>query len=163
GTNTFALLSFRLRSIPSTLESALNLKVLGVYSATGEPITTGTGVESGIVTLLQRKITGDNNANDRLDVGDASAIMRLVTEIDPVRPWDVSANDLNDNKTLDAGDAIRVLRAAVNIDAQPTPATATVLKRQSLRAATVSTGALTLNSDKADLHPGEQLVVRVSL
>ena len=120
GTNTLAFVQFRARSVPENLKSPLNLEVQGVFSSAGDPITTGTTVNSGEVQILQRKIVGDNNANDRLDVGDATTIIRMLTLLEPMRPWDVTGNDLNQNAQLDAGDAVRVLRAVVNLDRQPT-------------------------------------------
>src|SRR4029079_1154061 len=121
----------RLRSVPATLDSALTLTVLGVYNANGDPITSGTEVRSGIITLVQRKLTADNNANDRLDVSDASAILRMVTQIEPTHDWDIPANDLNHNNVIDAGDAIKVLRVVAQIAPQP------VVKKSALRAASI--------------------------
>jgi hypothetical protein len=66
-----------------------------------------------------RGITGDNNANDRLDVGDATRIQRLLVRMDIARAWDVAGNDLNGNGALDPGDVTKVLRAVVGIDPQP--------------------------------------------
>jgi hypothetical protein len=68
--------------------------------------------ESG--TDLAYSLYADNNGNDRLDVSDASAILRMVTQIDPPRAWDIAANDLNQNNILDAGDAVRVLRVVTD-------------------------------------------------
>jgi hypothetical protein len=119
GTNVLARVNFFSRSVPETLTTRLGLEVLGVYNANGDPIPTGTAVNSSEVTIRLRHYIGDNNANDVLDVGDASTIMRLVSLLDPVRPWDVTSNDLNANSDLDAGDIIRVLRAVVRLDPQP--------------------------------------------
>jgi hypothetical protein len=69
--------------------------------------------------VLVRGITGDNNANDRLDVGDATRIQRLLVRMDIARAWDVAGNDLNGNGALDPGDVTKVLRAVVGIDPQP--------------------------------------------
>jgi hypothetical protein len=162
GTNVLALLHIRLRSVPETLDSALTLTVLGVYSANGDPITSGTEVRSGTVTLLQRKIMADNNANDRLDVSDASAILRMVTQIEPTHDWDIRSNDLNYNNTIDAGDAIKVLRAVANLDPQPVVKSST-LHAASVHAANASPAKLSLTPDKTELHPGDHLVVRLTL
>src|SRR5204863_449884 len=61
----------------------------------------------------------DDNANNRIDIGDATIIQRLLTGLDPVRAWDVTGNDLNANDKLDSGDVIKVLRAVVGLDPQP--------------------------------------------
>ncbi len=161
GTNTVAHLNLRLRSIPATLDSVLNLRILGIYAANGDPVTSGTEAQSGLVTLIPRKVTGDNNANDRLDVSDAAMIMRLVTQLDPVRPWDIAANDLNNNGQLDAGDVLRVLRAAAHIDSQPV--VALPLGRQAIRGAAASIGALSVTADQGVLTPGNLLKVHVGL
>ena len=63
----------------------------------------------GQARVLVRGITGDNNANDRLDVGDATRIQRLLVRMDIARAWDVSGNDLNGNGALDPGDVTKVL------------------------------------------------------
>jgi sugar lactone lactonase YvrE len=162
GTNILALLHIRLRSVPETLDSALTLTVLGVYSASGDPITSGTEVRSGTVTLLQRKIMADNNGNDRLDVSDASAILRMVTQIEPTHDWDIVANDLNHNNTIDAGDAIKVLRTVAHLDAQPV-VKSSALHAAAVHAANASSATLSLVPDKMELHPGDHLVVRVTL
>ena len=45
-------------------------------------------------------MTGDNNANNRLDVGDATRIQRLLVGLDRARAWDIKANDLNGSGDL---------------------------------------------------------------
>ncbi|HEV8543847.1 MAG TPA: immunoglobulin domain-containing protein, partial [Verrucomicrobiae bacterium] len=119
GTQHVANIFFHARSVPQTQEISLALVQSGIFSVTGDPLTTGTDVLSGYVEISRRKYVGDNNANDRLDVGDASEIMRLVNGLETPRPWDVAANDLNKNSLLDVGDVIRVLRAVVGLDQQP--------------------------------------------
>src|SRR5207245_1153254 len=60
-----------------------------------------------------------NNANQRLDVGDATVILRFLTGLDTPRTWDITGNDLNANQSLDSGDALKVLRVAAGVDPQP--------------------------------------------
>jgi hypothetical protein len=160
GTNTLAIAGFRARSVPETLNSMLKLEVQGIYSATGDPITSGTTVSSGEVQILRRRVVGDNNANDRLDVGDATSIIRMLTSLEPTRPWDVTGNDLNQNALLDPGDAIRVLRAVVNLDRQPT-----VPGNRGLMQPVEGTLApyFVLSSDTNRLVPGDKIKVRVDL
>lgn len=160
GTNLIATLTLRARSIPAEMESEVRLEVQGVYSSSGDAINNGTDVLSGTVRLLKRKIVADNNANDRLDVGDASVVMRYLTFLDPVRDWDTAANDVNSNSQIDAGDVIRILRAVANIDPQPS-----IPLRQSTR---LKLGAVPeaghhvfLVSDKTRLNAGD--IVRVSV
>jgi len=57
-----------------------------------------------------------------LDVGDANLMLRLLAQIDKLRPWDVPQGDLNANAALDSGDVIKVLRAATGIEPQPVAA-----------------------------------------
>src|SRR5688500_13159513 len=87
-----------------------------------------------------RKIIGDNNANDRLDVGDGSIMLRMVSRIDPVRLWDRNLNDLNANRDLDPGDVIKVLRAVVGLDSQPQAPVAGSSAKKSQTAATEDGG-----------------------
>jgi hypothetical protein len=160
GTNQLAQLNLRARSVPETLTSPIALDVQGIFSITGDSITAGTTVAPGEVRVLQRRIVGDNNANHRLDIGDASAIIRLVALLEAPRAWDVDANDLNRNNSLDGGDIVRVLRAVVGLDPQPAPAVA--LRQQSIRAMAVGAKSV-LSSDKSLLVPGEQVRVQVLL
>ncbi len=158
GTQQIATVTLRARSIPQALDCSLALDLLGIYSMTGDPFAAGTDLSSGTVHLTPRKYVGDNNANDRLDVGDASVIMRLVAGIDPLRSWDVTGNDLNSNNAVDAGDAIRVLRAAVNLDPQPRAAALSALALPVASSATIR-----LTTDGPQLAPGQKLVMQLLL
>ncbi|MBI5775014.1 MAG: immunoglobulin domain-containing protein, partial [Verrucomicrobia bacterium] len=122
GTEEIARVTFRARSVPTNLTTALTLEVSDVSDASGNPIAGGVDVEDGSASLLVRKLTGDNNANDRLDTGDATIIQRMLAGLEPVRSWDVTGNDLNATTTLDSGDVIKVMRAVVKLDSQPAPA-----------------------------------------
>jgi hypothetical protein len=151
---------FRARSVPENITVPIHLDLHGVYSADGNPITSGTTVNSGEVQITRRKFIGDNNANDRLDIGDATAIIRMLTLLDPTRAWDVTGNDLNNNTSLDAGDIVRVLRAVVNLDPQPSLG-AGLLARASLQSSAMP-GA-SLSADRIRLTPGQPLRLKVSL
>lgn len=159
GTNPLATVTFRVRSIPNNTVTPLGLQVPGVYAITGEPITTGTDVKGGSVQLLRRRYTADNNANDQLDVGDASIMLRMISLLEPPRPWDIPANDLNRNSQLDAGDVILVLRAVVNLDPQP-GATAQAFSRQSV--STLPNNVL-LTADKTRVNAGDKVRARVEI
>jgi hypothetical protein len=164
GTQKLAQVLFRTRSIPQTLDTQLKLSDVGVYSATGDPLITGTDILSGSAHITKRKYIGDNNANDRLDVNDASFIMRLITRVEVPRPWDTAANDLNKNSLLDSGDVIKVLRAVVGLDQQPGGGQSP----QSLRSSSIHTLALngatvSLTADKQRAIPGEKVKVTVNL
>lgn len=158
---TLATVSFRTRSIPQTLTTPIILVLNGIYSDAGDPITSGTAAHSGEVQITRRDFIGDNNANDRLDIADATAIIRMVTLLDPIRPWDVTGNDLNNNSTLDAGDIVRVLRAVVNLD--PQPSGENVLLAQRIATASSLNGRVALSSSSMRLTPGGQVKVLVSL
>ena len=73
--------------------------------------------------FLPRKIVANINGNNRLDIGDASLVQRLLVGLDPKRSWDRALNDLKKIGTLDSGDVVRVMRAVVGLDPQPKPAT----------------------------------------
>ncbi|MHB8519340.1 MAG: LamG-like jellyroll fold domain-containing protein [Limisphaerales bacterium] len=113
---------FRARSVPSDLTTLLTMEILDAALPSGEPILFGMGGDPGQAGITKRHLVGDNNANDRLDIGDATVILRLATGLDPVRDWDIASNDLNQNSHLDIGDVIRVLRVVVGLDSQPQPA-----------------------------------------
>jgi len=126
-------------------------------------LITGTDVKSGGVQITKRKYIGDNNANDRLDVGDASIIMRLITGAEQRRTWDTAANDLNKNLLLDSGDVIKVLRAVVGLDAQPGGVTGQSLKASSIQALSANNATVSLDIDKQRAAPGDKVKVTVHL
>jgi hypothetical protein len=156
-----ATVTFRTRSVPESLSTPITLSHPGVYTALGDPITSGTSVEPGEVQITRRDYLGDNNANDRLDVGDATAIIRMLTLLDPIRAWDVTGNDLNTNASLDAGDIVRVLRAVVNLDPQPGE------HNGRLGAMAVSADAAiaraTVTAERTRVAPGQQIRVQVNI
>jgi formylglycine-generating enzyme required for sulfatase activity len=119
GSQVLGQLSFRARSVPSPLETSVAPVVLDVADALGNKVTFGTDTAAGAARILPRRIIGDNNANDRLDVGDATVMQRLIARFDIPRAWDVAANDLNQSRDLDSGDVIKVLRVVVGLDPQP--------------------------------------------
>ena len=156
GDYVLANIEFRPRSVAENLDALLNLQVAGIFAANGDPILSGTEVKSGKVTIVQRTVTGDNNANDLLDIGDASVILRLVQHLEPTRQWDITLNDVDQSATLDSADALQVLRTSAHITPQPRPAPT------GLRALATAVGAdsVTLTSDKSQLHIGDQVTVR---
>jgi hypothetical protein len=119
GTRTLANMVFRTRSVRTNTIINFTPTLMGIYADTGNPFTNGNYVQGTTALITKRKIVGDNNANDRLDVGDASIILRLANGIDPLRAWDIAANDLNNTLAIDSGDVIKVLRVVVGIDPQP--------------------------------------------
>ena len=170
GTRTLGVLTIRARSVPEDLTIGLNLRLLDISNTSGDSIAAGSAVRSGLATVLVRRIVGDNNANQRLDVGDATLIQRLLTGIDPVRTWDRTGNDVNQNTELDSGDVIRVLRAAVGLDPQPTaPSGEAESTADSFSVYHLSpmadevAGTLLLEADRLHAVPGELVTVRVRL
>jgi hypothetical protein len=120
GTQTVAIINFRTRSVISNTTSALTLNLIDVSSPLGGQLSSGTIVRNGSVTILNTSsILGDNNSNGRLDIGDASLILRLLAQLDPARPWETTINDVNRSGTLDSGDVVKILRAAAGLDPQP--------------------------------------------
>ena len=71
--------------------------------------------------IKPRRLKGDSNANQRLDIGDAVVISRLEVGLEERRTWDVGLNDLNISGSIDSGDVVKALRAVVGLDPQPTP------------------------------------------
>jgi hypothetical protein len=121
GTNTVARISFRARSVPLSLLAALTPQLESLSNPTGGTLPTGNAAVGGSARIKPRRITGDNNANQRLDIGDAVVISRLQVGLEEVRAWDSGLNDLNTSGAIDSGDVVRVLRAVVGLDPQPTP------------------------------------------
>ena len=119
GTSRVATISFRARSGSGPTNAVLTPTIVSIGSPSGAALITGNAAVSGEGRVLPRKIRGDNNANQRIDVGDAVVISRLQVGLEEVRPWDVPLNDLNDNQLLDNGDIIKALRYVVGLDAQP--------------------------------------------
>jgi hypothetical protein len=161
-------LSFRTRSVQANFETPISLALEDIASEAGDPYTTENSVRGTTVKITKRKIIADNNANDRLDVGDASLIMRLLARLDIPRSWDTAANDINHSFTLDSGDVIRVLRAVVGLDPQPS-ATAPLLASKksianaSLAAAAAANGSVQIVADKPTATVGEKVTIEVRL
>jgi hypothetical protein len=163
GTVHVATITFRSTSVSSDTILPLGLVSRGIFGADGNELPAiGTEVKPGSVVITRREFIGDNNANDRLDINDATIIMRLVNFIEQRKPWDVVLNDLNRNQQLDVGDVTRVLRVVVGLDPQPTNSpTAPILPRFS--ALEIGEGRITLVADKQKAAPGEKVKVTVDL
>jgi hypothetical protein len=158
-----ATLTFRAMSVPSTTTSPLGLTSSGMFGANGQELPPlGTEVKSGSVMITRREFIGDNNANDRLDINDATLIMRYVSLLEQRRPWDTVLNDLNRNLQLDVGDVTLVLRAVVGLDPQPTNPPAPMMAA-SLRRLAQGNGRILLTADKQKATPGEKVKVTVTL
>jgi hypothetical protein len=121
GTVGIGSVSFRARSVPVVTNVVLKPVIVSVGSPTGTLLSDGNGASPGEGRIRLRRIKGDNNANQRIDIGDATVISRLQVGLEEMRAWDVGLNDLNDTKTLDNGDVIKALRIVVGMDAQPGP------------------------------------------
>jgi hypothetical protein len=164
GTVQIATITFRSLSVSSTTPVQFGLIARGVFGADGNELpAVGTETKSGSVLVTRRKFIGDNNANDRLDINDATIIMRLVNLLEPRRPWDALLNDLNRNQQLDVGDVTRVLRAVVGLDPQPTNSPDSPILARSQRAFAAGDSRITLIADKQKAGPGEKVNVMVNL
>lgn len=161
GNRNLAVVTFRSRSVPEDLQTALQLELLDISNAGGNSIISGSAVRSGEATILVRRMIGDNNANQRLDVGDATLIQRLLAGIDPVRFWDRTGNDVNQNSLLDSGDVIRVLRAVVKLDPQPQSSGAAQMANGAVPMNSDTAGAVILEADRLRAEPGELVTVGV--
>jgi hypothetical protein len=121
GTVGIGSVSFRARSVPVVTNVVLKPVIVSVGSPTGTLLSNGNGASPGEGRIRLRRIKGDNNANQRIDIGDAVVVSRLQVGLEEMRAWDVGLNDLNDTKTLDNGDVIKALRIVVGMDVQPGP------------------------------------------
>lgn len=120
GIQRLATVSFRGRSVPAAKTVDLEPRWVSASSSTGALLANGNAVVTGSGRIVPRRIQGDNNANQRIDIGDAVVISRLQVELEEVRPWDVALNDLNGSGLIDNGDVVKALRAVVGLDPQPT-------------------------------------------
>ena len=110
---------FRARSVPALTNAVLRPTIISVGGPNGSVLAIGNGAVSGSGQIRQRRIIGDNNANQRIDIGDAVLVSRLLVGLEETRPWDVGLNDLNTSRSLENGDVIKALRAVVGLDPQP--------------------------------------------
>lgn len=120
GRHDLGTLKFRVRSLLSKigLQAFVDPELLEVSNELGDPVPGVDGI-SGSTRLLPRRVTADLNGNDRLDIGDAGLLQRLVVGLDPKRSWDTALSDLNLNGNLDSGDVVRVMRVVIGLDPQP--------------------------------------------
>lgn len=121
GVTPVATVSFRARSVPFALAAELTPRIDSLSSATGAVLARGNAAVAGTGRIKPRKITADNNANQRLDIGDAVVVSRLQVGLEEQRSWDIGLNDLNGSANIDSGDIVKVLRTVVGLDPQPTP------------------------------------------
>jgi hypothetical protein len=121
GTVPVGTVNFRARSVPMMTNVTLNPVIVSIGNPSGGSLTSGNGAIAGEGRIRPRRIKGDNNANQRVDIGDATVISRLQVGLEEVRFWDVALNDLNGTGDLDNGDIIKSLRTVVGLDPQPGP------------------------------------------
>jgi hypothetical protein len=121
GTAALGTVDFRARSVPAQTNAVLNPAIVSMANPSGTLLATGNGAVAGEGRIRPRKIKGDNNANQRIDIGDAVVVSRLLVGLEEARSWDVGLNDLNASLSLDNGDVIKALRTVVGLDPQPSP------------------------------------------
>jgi plastocyanin len=168
GTQSLATVNLRARTVIENAESQLALQVLDISGSSGDPILYGSAAQSGSVAIVPTSsLQGDNNANGRLDVGDATLLLRLLALLDTTRSWDISQNDLNHNGVLDSGDAVKILRTAAGIGA---PGGALAASGGSMSVSSAGAGASATAAGTATLapstllgNPGSLVTVQVRL
>jgi hypothetical protein len=121
GSAALGTVDFRARSVPAQTNAVLNPVIVSVANSSGTLLATGNGAIAGEGRIRPRKIKGDNNANQRIDIGDAVVISRLLVSLEETRSWDVGLNDLNASQSMDNGDVIKALRTVVGLDPQLSP------------------------------------------
>jgi hypothetical protein len=169
GTQSLAMVQFRARTTPAEAITSIDLQLLDISSATGDPLVYGTDLRSATARILSSGTatgTGDNNANGRLDIGDASLLLRLLAQVDPTRPADLSRNDFNHNGVLDTGDAVKILRIVAGIDSAPASAVASLKPSKALNisfSALPSAEVAILNPEHLRGTPGQLVTVQVRL
>jgi hypothetical protein len=164
GTQSLAVVNLRARSVIADVQSQLLLQIVDVADTAGNALLYGSAAQSGSVGIVTTSsLDGDNNANGRLDVGDATLVLRLLAQLDTTRAWDVDQNDLNGNGILDSGDAIKIIRAAAGIGA-PAPLALSGLGVQAKASELSSiTGTATLAPDLLRGNPGSLVILQVRL
>jgi hypothetical protein len=164
GTPTLLTLRFRVRSIWTHLDTALLPELIDVATPSGAIIDHGSIAQDQTLHVSRRSLLGDNNANDRLDIGDVSIVQAMILGLQPVRSWDISGNDLNWNTLLDSGDAVKILRAAAGLDPQPAPGGEGVSGRPgSIDRTSAGLAGATLSLDREAGEPGERVALRLHL
>jgi hypothetical protein len=163
GNILLAYAHFKTLSLPEPLFVRFLPRITGIHSISGEPFLTGNAAFGGTITITLREITADNNANGRLDIGDASAVERRIAGLDTLEPYDITGNDLNGDNTLDTEDTMRVLRVVVDIDSQPPVPGASAILSESLTAFAVAGPSVRLAADSQEIRPGQKLKVSVLL
>lgn len=156
GTTTLAQLVFRCRSVPADRPVQLQPEALDVFDPEGNSLGFGTDTDAVTIRIRRRSLIGDNNANARLDSGDAAVLQRYAVEPDLLELWDTALNDLNGNGSIDPGDAIKALRAAVGLDPQPPGS-------QAPSAAPTGPARFRLHPGQARLRPGESVSLDIVL
>jgi hypothetical protein len=121
GTQPIATVSFRARSVPEVREVDLKPSIRSVSGLQGNALSIGNAALAGAGRIKPRRLKADNNANQRLDIGDAVVVARLQVGLEEARAWDLGLNDLNNSGNLDNGDVVKALRAVVGLDPQPGP------------------------------------------
>ena len=121
GTAALGTVDFRARSVPAQTNVVLSPAIASAANPSGTLLEKGNWAIAGEGRIRQRKIKGDNNANQRIDIGDAVVVSRLLVGSEETRNWDVGLNDLNASLSLDNGDVIKALRTVVGLDSQPSP------------------------------------------
>ena len=161
GTQSVATVNLRARSVIADAGSQLALQILDISDATGDPIVYGSAAESGSVNIEDTtSLAGDNNANGRLDIGDATLVLRLLALLDTTRPWDIDQNDLNDNGVLDSGDAVKILRAVAGIGTAPAAA---AVHTVSAHAGSGAFGSASLTPSTVSGNPGSLVTFQLRL
>jgi len=166
GTQTIATLQFRARTVLADTTVLLQPQIIDIFDDAGDPIPYGSDVLGSSVGIADTgSLAGDNNGNHRLDVGDASLVMRLIAQLDSIRTWDVSGNDLNQNQRLDSGDVIKVLRIIAGIDQPPAePAGLIALAQPAPQAALVSVSEVAvLSPTRLQAQSGQLVTVQLRL
>jgi hypothetical protein len=121
GNYSIGNLILQARSVPAKTDVSLEPQFLSVADSRGNPVISGNSTSPGSSKIIPRKVKGDNNANQRLDINDAAVISQMLINLEEVRPWDIPQNDINNTGELDNGDIIKALRAVVGLDPQPGP------------------------------------------
>ncbi len=173
GVVAVAAVNFRARTVLEEVTTHVAVEVLDVSGLDGQPLSGADGQGAQVRIQGGGNMLADNNANGRIDIGDATLLMRLLAQLDSTRDWDIPRNDLNQSGALDSGDTIKLLRIVAGTDPYPEPIMLAALPMEGDGGPSIftvaaeggmpTTGQAVLSPDRIRGLPGEQVTVQVRL
>jgi hypothetical protein len=115
GTYRILEIQFRASHVAFPRDAELTIAELKSRVEGDERSHAGTELPPAIVSIMPRQLTGDNNANNRLDLADAVHIHQLVDRPAAPEDWQIAANDVNADNLLNLADVEAVLHVVTDL------------------------------------------------